>query len=88
MIASQVAPVLTREVREFFAPLKPARLSPHIPLEDAVLCLDCDSFHSSVVCPGCSSRAYIPASRYFRPLEGNRWRPWTPPPIPPTKEIR
>jgi len=38
-----------------------------IPLQNARLCLDCDTVFEEPRCPGCSSESYFPLSRWVRP---------------------
>ena len=37
------------------------------PLENARLCLDCDTVFDAPLCPSCSSESYFPLSRWIRP---------------------
>jgi hypothetical protein len=37
------------------------------PLEDARLCLDCDTVFDEARCPSCDSETYFPLSRWVRP---------------------
>ena len=37
------------------------------PLENARLCLDCDTVFDEPRCPSCSSETYFPLSRWVRP---------------------
>ena len=51
------------------------------PLENARLCMDCDTVFDAPICPGCSSESYFPLSRWIRPaLE--EIRPARPTPVP------
>jgi hypothetical protein len=45
------------------------------PLENARLCLDCDTVFDEPRCPSCDSESYFPLSRWVRPA--------APPPRPP-----
>jgi len=38
-----------------------------IPLQNARLCLDCDTVFEEQRCPSCSSESYFPLSRWVRP---------------------
>jgi RNA polymerase subunit RPABC4/transcription elongation factor Spt4 len=38
-----------------------------IPLENARLCLDCDTVFEEAQCPRCSSESFFPLSRWIRP---------------------
>jgi len=38
-----------------------------IPLENARLCLDCDTVFEEPRCPSCSSESFFPLSRWVRP---------------------
>jgi hypothetical protein len=38
-----------------------------IPLENARLCLDCDTVFDEPRCPSCSSESFFPLSRWVRP---------------------
>ena len=38
-----------------------------IPLQNARLCLDCDTVFDEPRCPSCSSESYFPLSRWVRP---------------------
>ena len=38
-----------------------------IPLQNARLCLDCDTVFEEAKCPRCSSESYFPLSRWVRP---------------------
>lgn len=38
-----------------------------IPLQNARLCLDCDTVFEEAQCPRCSSESYFPLSRWVRP---------------------
>jgi RNA polymerase subunit RPABC4/transcription elongation factor Spt4 len=38
-----------------------------IPLQNARLCLDCDTVFDEAQCPGCNSQSYFPLSRWVRP---------------------
>ena len=38
-----------------------------IPLENARLCLDCDTVFEEPQCPSCSSESFFPLSRWVRP---------------------
>jgi hypothetical protein len=38
-----------------------------IPLQNARLCLDCDTVFDEQRCPSCSSESYFPLSRWVRP---------------------
>jgi len=38
-----------------------------IPLQNARLCLDCDTIFEEAQCPSCSSESYFPVSRWVRP---------------------
>ena len=38
-----------------------------IPLQNARLCMDCDTVFDEPRCPGCSSESYFPLSRWVRP---------------------
>ena len=38
-----------------------------IPLQNARLCLDCDTVFEGSQCPGCSSQSFFPLSRWVRP---------------------
>jgi len=37
------------------------------PLENARLCMDCDTVFDAPICPSCSSESYFPLSRWIRP---------------------
>jgi len=37
------------------------------PLENARLCLDCDTVFDAARCPSCDSESYFPLSRWVRP---------------------
>ena len=54
-------------------------------LENARLCLDCDTVFDDAQCPSCSSESYVPLSRWVRParesMEGV-------PAKPPSKKVR
>jgi len=41
------------------------------PLENARLCLDCDTVFDEAQCPGCGSESYFPLSRWVRPANGS-----------------
>ena len=46
------------------------------PLENARLCMDCDTVFDGPLCPSCSSETYFPLSRWIRPsLEEVRPKP-------------
>lgn len=46
------------------------------PLENARLCLDCDTVFDAPLCPSCSSESYFPLSRWIRPaLDESRRKP-------------
>jgi hypothetical protein len=50
------------------------------PLENARLCMDCDTVFDAPICPSCSSESYFPLSRWIRPaLEEIRPTPPNPP---------
>jgi hypothetical protein len=50
------------------------------PLENARLCMDCDTVFDGPLCPSCSSESYFPLSRWIRPaLEEIRPQPPRPP---------
>jgi hypothetical protein len=50
------------------------------PLENARLCMDCDTVFDSALCPSCGSESYFPLSRWVRPaLEEIRPKPPEPP---------
>ncbi len=38
-----------------------------IPLQNARLCMDCDTVFDEPRCPSCSSESYFPLSRWVRP---------------------
>lgn len=38
-----------------------------IPLQNARLCMDCDTIFEESRCPSCSSESYFPVSRWVRP---------------------
>ena len=38
-----------------------------IPLQNARLCMDCDTIFDEPRCPSCSSESYFPVSRWVRP---------------------
>ena len=38
-----------------------------IPLQNARLCMDCDTVFEEAQCPRCSSESYFPLSRWVRP---------------------
>jgi len=38
-----------------------------IPLQNARLCMDCDTIFEEARCPSCSSESYFPVSRWVRP---------------------
>lgn len=38
-----------------------------IPLQNARLCMDCDTIFEEPRCPNCSSESYFPVSRWVRP---------------------
>ena len=38
-----------------------------IPLQNARLCLDCDTVFEEARCPSCSSESFFPLSRWVRP---------------------
>ena len=38
-----------------------------IPLQNARLCMDCDTIFEEPRCPSCSSESYFPVSRWVRP---------------------
>ena len=44
-----------------------AGLKMSFPLENARLCLDCDTIFDEVRCPSCDSESYFPLSRWVRP---------------------
>lgn len=54
--------------------LKRSRLYPeivHMPLDDANLCLDCDSLHTGEVCPVCASTYFMILSSVIGRLPQN-----------------
>jgi len=42
-----------------------------IPLENARLCLDCDTVFDEHRCPSCSSESFFPLSRWVRPTSNS-----------------
>ena len=44
-----------------------SRTAMSIPLQNARLCLDCDTVFEEARCPRCSSESYFPLSRWVRP---------------------
>ena len=38
------------------------------PLENALLCMDCDTVFDDALCPSCGSESYFPLSRWVQPV--------------------
>lgn len=57
------------------------------PLENARLCMDCDTVFSDALCPSCGSESYFPLSRWIRPAldEIRPPAPAVPPPAAPAR---